>query len=241
VLQALFERDRAAVAVCLLIVVLLAWAWLARHAGMAMQPHFALLFVMWSVMMVAMMLPSAAPMILLFATVSAHQREQGKPYVPTALFAGTYLAVWGAFSLVAAAAQWWLEQRLGSLMSTDMSSRALSGALLLAAGVYQLTPLKYACLRQCQSPMHFVMTRWRPGLAGALRMGAEHGAYCVGCCWLLMALLFAGGMMNLWWVVGIALYVLVEKTLAAGPRLSRALGAALVAGGLVMLAGSLNA
>jgi predicted metal-binding membrane protein len=207
---------------------------------MPMQAPFAFLFVMWWVMMVAMMLPSAAPMILLFATVSRHQRGEGKPYVPTALFAATYLAVWGLFSVLAALTQWWLEQRLGSLMSTGVSSRLLSSALLIAAGVYQLTPLKYACLRKCQSPMQFVMTRWRPGLVGALRMGVEHGAYCLGCCWLLMGLLFVGGVMNLWWIVGIALYVLLEKTVPAGPWLGRALGGALITVGLLVLALSIN-
>jgi predicted metal-binding membrane protein len=228
-LQLLLERDRATVAVCLAAAIALAWAWLWRHAGMQMQPHLAYLFIMWWIMMVAMMLPGAAPMILLFATVSNRVRAAGKPYVPSAVFAGTYLLVWGVFSLLAAAAQWWLETRAAS-------SPLLAGALLLAAGAYQLTPLKYACLRQCQSPLQFVMTRWRPGLAGALRMGVEHGVYCVGCCWLLMALLFVGGVMNLYWVIGLALYILLEKVMPAGPRLGRALGVVLTLAGVALLA-----
>lgn len=236
-LRTVLERDRATVAVCLLAVIALAWAWLWRHAGMAMPPHLLFLFIMWWIMMVAMMLPSAAPMILLFASVSSRQRKQGKPYVPTAVFASTYLMIWGAFSLVAASLQWWTETRIESVMAAGVSSKTLAGALLLGAGAYQLTPLKDACLRQCRSPLHFLMTRWRPGLLGALRMGIEHGAYCVGCCWLLMGLLFVGGVMNLWWVIGIALYVLLEKVVPAGPWLGRALGAILVAVGTLVLLG----
>jgi predicted metal-binding membrane protein len=216
-------------------VIALAWTWLARHAGMAMQPQPAFLFIMWWIMMVAMMLPSAAPMILLFATVAARQREQSKPYVPTAIFASMYLVIWGVFSLVAASLQWWTETRIEPVMATGLSSQTLAGALLVCAGVYQLTPLKDACLRQCRSPLNFLMTRWRPGWRGALRMGIEHGAYCVGCCWLLMALLFVGGVMNLWWVIGIALYVLLEKVLPAGAWLGRALGAILCVAGVVLL------
>jgi predicted metal-binding membrane protein len=202
---------------------------------MAMQPHLAFLFIMWWIMMVAMMLPSAAPMIMLFASVSGKQREQGKPYVPTAVFASTYLVVWGAFSIVAASLQWWIETRIEPVAAAGISNKTLAGAVLLAAGAYQLTPLKDACLRQCRSPLNFLMTRWRPGWRGALRMGVEHGAYCVGCCWLLMGLLFVGGIMNLWWVIGIAVYVLLEKVLPAGPWLGRALGAILAAAGALVL------
>lgn len=195
-------------------------------------PPLAFLFLMWWIMMVAMMLPSAAPMILLFDTVSKRQ------HVPTAIFAGTYLAVWGLFSLVAASLQWWVEMRFEPVMSEGISARWASAALLLSAGLYQLTPLKHACLRQCRSPLNFLMTRWRPGWRGALRMGVEHGAYCVGCCWLLMGLLFVGGVMNLWWVIGIALYVLLEKIVPAGPWFGRALGAILAVAGVLVLLNS---
>lgn len=230
-LRALLEHDRAAVGVCLLAAIGLAWAYLWSHAGMDMQPGLPFLFLMWWIMMVAMMLPGAAPMILLFATVSGRQREHGKPYVPTAVFASTYLAVWGVFGLVAAALQWWLESRLDPVMTRGTSSAWLAGGLLLGAGLYQLTPFKDACLRQCRSPMQFVIGRWRPGLRGALLMGAEHGAYCVGCCWLLMGLLFVGGVMNLYWVIGLAVYVLLEKVLPAAPWLGRTLGIVLAAAG----------
>ena len=233
----MLERDRAAVAVCLVAVIALAWTWLWRHAGAAMQPHLALLFVMWWIMMVAMMLPAAAPMILLFVGVSRRDQEQGRTHVPTGLFAASYLAVWGLFSLVAAVLQWWIEVHLEPVMATGFSSRLANGTLLFAAGAYQFTPLKDACLGQCRSPLAFLMTRWRPGWRGALHMGVQHGAYCVGCCWLLMALLFVGGVMNLWWVVGIAVYVFVEKIVRAGPWLSRTLGAVLAGAGVLLLLG----
>ena len=184
----------------------------------------ALLFAMWWVMMVGMMLPSAAPMTLTFATINGRRRERGSPYVPTALFVAGYLLVWGAFSLAATAAQWALER--AALMTPMMrtSSALLGGLLFVAAGVYQLTPLKHACLRRCRSPLDFVLQRWRDGAPGALRMGAEHGAFCLGCCALLMTLLFVGGVMNLLWVAAIALFVLLEKVIPAGEMLSRAGG-----------------
>jgi len=204
-------------------------------AGMTMAPPLPYLFAMWWIMMVAMMLPSAAPMILLFATLHGKQRAQGKPYVPTAVFAATYLVIWGVFSAVAAGLQWWIEARIEPVMASGLSSAKLSGALLLAAGIYQFTPLKNACLRYCQTPLQFVLTRWRPGLRGALKMGLEHGGYCVGCCWLLMGLLFVGGVMNMQWVIGIALYVLVEKLLPAWPWLPGVIGAALAAAGIWLI------
>lgn len=204
---------------------------------MTMEPHYGYLAVMWAVMMVAMMLPTAAPMILLFAMVSEREKAQGRAFVPTSIFAGTYLAVWGAVALAAAGLQAWIESSVEPVMAEGLSGRSASAALLIAAGVYQFTPLKHACLRRCRSPLQFIMTRWRPGWPGALRMGLEHGAYCVGCCWLLMGLLFVGGVMNLWWVVGIAVYVLLEKVLPAAPWVSGALGVALIVGGALVLLG----
>lgn len=179
---------------------------------------------MWWVMMIGMMLPSAAPMTLTFATVNRRRRELGTPYVPTAVFVAGYLLAWGAFSLVATAVQWALEH--AALMSPGMhlSSPLVGGLVFVAAGLYQLTPLKHACLRRCRSPLAFVLERWHEGTAGALRMGAEHGAYCLGCCALLMALLFVGGVMNLIWAAAIAAWVLVEKLLPAGEALARAAG-----------------
>jgi predicted metal-binding membrane protein len=211
---------------------------MAAMAPAAWTPGYAvLMFFMWWIMMMAMMLPSAAPMILLFAMINRKQREKGAPYVPTGIFAGGYLLVWGAFSLVAVTTQWGLEQS-GLLSSMMMTTSVMLGAgLLIAAGIYQLTPLKHACLRHCRSPIFFISHHWRPGDLGALRMGIEHGAFCTGCCWFLMALLFYGGVMNLYWIVGLALFVLLEKTIPAGHWLGRLTGLALIAwGGALLLA-----
>ena len=209
----------------------------AVMGAMPWTPGYAvLMFFMWWIMMMAMMLPSAAPMILLFAMVNRKQREKGAPYVPTGIFAAGYVLVWGAFSLVAVGAQWGLE-RSGLMSSTMASTSAMLGAgLLIGAGIYQLTPLKHACLRHCRSPIFFISHHWRPGDLGALRMGGEHGAFFTGCCWFLMALLFYGGVMNLYWIVGIALFVLLEKTIPAGHWLGRITGVLLIAwGGALVL------
>lgn len=212
-------------------------------AGMAMMtpavwtPGYAvLMFFMWWVMKVAMMLPSAAPMILLFATVNRKQRDTGHPYVATSIFAIGYLAAWAGFSLVAVTLQWGF-QRTGILSPMLVATNAMfSGFLLLAAGVYQLTPIKHACLRRCRSPLAFLSSHWRRGARGALRMGLLHGAFCVGCCWFVMGLMFFGGVMNLYWIAGLALFVLFEKTVAAGHWLGYATGVALLVWGAGMLA-----
>ena len=187
-------------------------------------------FLMWAVMMVAMMLPAAAPMILVFATVNRKRRESpgAAPYVNTTLFVLAYLAVWGAFSVAAALAQWALHA--AALLSEDaMQAAPLAGAVLLAAaGIYQVTPLKYACLARCQTPIGFLLGEWRDGNRGAVVMGLRHGLFCLGCCWVLMALLFVGGVMNLAWVAAIAAFVLIEKVLPAGRLVSVISGAALL-------------
>jgi len=188
------------------------------------------------VMMVAMMLPSAAPMVLLFAAISRKQREAGKPFVPTVIFLAGYLAVWGLFSVLATGAQWGLEAAGFAPMTSGAGAR-LGGAILIAAGLYQLTPLKQACLSHCRSPILFLTSHWRPCRAGAWRMGLAHGAYCLGCCWFLMALLFVGGIMNVIWIAALALYVLFEKIVPAGHWLAYAAGAALSLGGIAMMAG----
>jgi predicted metal-binding membrane protein len=200
--------------------------------------YAVLMFIMWWIMMIAMMLPSAAPMILLFALFNRKQREKGSPYVPSGIFAGGYIAAWGFFSLLAVAAQWGLEQT--GLLSSMMvgTSIVLGGILLIAAGLWQLTPLKQACLRHCRGPLEFMTRHWRPGRLGAFRMGLEHGAYCLGCCWFLMGLLFYGGVMNLYWIAGLAAFVLLEKTVPAGHWLGRATGLGMVAWGGLLLAGT---
>ena len=190
---------------------------------------------MWWVMMIAMMLPSATPMILLFALVNRRSHAKGGPYVPTAVFASAYLIAWGAFSVVAVALQWGLER--AELLSPMMASRnaAFGGALLVLAGAYQLSPLKHACLRQCRGPIDFISRHWRAGRRGAFRMGARHGLYCLGCCWALMTLLFFGGVMNLYWIAGLALFVLLEKTIPPGHWLASLSGLGLLAWGVAFL------
>jgi predicted metal-binding membrane protein len=250
-LESVLRRDRLFVAGGLSLVVALAAAWLLTGAGMDMRggvmaamrpmawsPGYALVVLaMWWVMMVAMMLPSAAPMILLFAAVNRRTEERGGPYVPTAAFMLGYLLVWGAFSVLATALQWALDR--AALLSPMMaaSSVVLGGAILIGAGLYQLTPLKHACLRHCRSPFGFVMSHWRPGARGAVHMGVVHGGFCLGCCWVLMGLLFYGGVMSPVWIIGITVYVLIEKTVPFGDRLGAVAGLALVAwGGLVIAA-----
>lgn len=203
--------------------------------------HALLMFSMWWLMMTAMMLPSAAPMVILHAAVMRKGRacaDHGRPHVPsrrllstTAVFIAGYLVTWGAFSLVAVVAQWALER--GELLSpmTMSTNSVLGSGLLLGAGLWQLTALKTACLRQCRSPIGFLSSHWRPGVGGAFRMGTRHGVFCLGCCWLLMALLFFAGVANLIWIIGLALLVLAEKTVPAGIVLGRATGVLLVASG----------
>jgi predicted metal-binding membrane protein len=205
--------------------------WTPAYAG--------LMFVMWWVMMVAMMLPSASPMILLFARIQRSQQAKGAPFVPTSVFAAGYLVVWGGFSVLAAGTQWGLER--AGLLSAMLSSTSglFGGMLLLAAGLYQLTPLKQACLRNCRSPLQFIMHHWRQGSVGAWRMGIAHGVFCLGCCWLLMGLLFVGGVMNLYWIIGLAVFVLLEKTLPAKHWLGALTGMGLFVWGGWLLAGTL--
>lgn len=198
------------------------------------------LFVMWAGMMVAMMLPSATPMILTFAAVSRNRRRQERPYVPVTIFVAGYVAIWIGFSAVAAVAQWVLHRE--ALLSPAMVSRSawLAGLLLLAAGVFQFTPLKHACLTQCRAPFEFIMTRWREGAGGAFRMGVEHGLFCAGCCWALMGLLFVAGVMNLLWIAALSFLVGLEKLAPRGFWLSSVTGAALAFWGMWLIAGSVS-
>ena len=244
--ETLLKRDRLSVGAMLVVLTVLAWGY-TIHLGRTMDmsgsdlamPHmqpwsagmFAYMFIMWSVMMVAMMLPSAAPMILTFAAVQRRRQEQGGAFVPSGVFVAGYLIVWSAFSLIATSAQYGLERV--ALVSPMMGKAApwLGAALLVAAGLFQFAPLKNACLVKCRTPLSFVMTEWRDGMRGALVMGLRHGAYCAGCCWALMALLFVGGVMNLLWVATLALFVLIEKVVPAGGWLGKAGGALLIAWG----------
>jgi predicted metal-binding membrane protein len=258
ILTAVVRRDRWIVAGVLALACALAWAWLFAQArpmsAMASMPgmgstagmaaaavtpaHVASAFVMWALMMVAMMLPSAAPMILTYARFAGGTKAQGAALAPTLLFAAVYVAVWAGFSAIAAATQAGLVET-GAISATRLAlgDRRIAGALLVAAGLYQLTPIKRACLGQCQTPLGFIMQRWRPGWRGALRLGFAHALVCVGCCWALMALLFVGGVMSLAWVAALALIVLIEKVAPIGSRGAWAIGALAGAAGLALIAG----
>ncbi|MGF6176049.1 DUF2182 domain-containing protein [Ensifer sp. 4252] len=215
---------------------------MASMADVAFRPWsastFAYALVMWAVMMVGMMTPSATPMILLYARVGRQAALEDRPFAATGFFAGGYLSAWILFALVATLGQWLLE---AALMLTPMlmsASRMLSGIILISVGLFQWTPLKDACLRQCQAPLLFIQNHggFRRGARGAYRLGFRHGLYCVGCCWALMALLFIGGVMNVLWIAAIAVFVLAEKVLPGGRLLSRAAGVVLVMAGLWQLA-----
>ncbi len=186
-------------------------------------------------MMVAMMLPSAAPMILTFAVVARNRRQRQRPYVPVAVFASGYLVVWGGFSAVATAAQWQLHR--AALLSSMMvsSSALLGGILLLLAGIFQFTPLKQSCLTRCRAPLEFITTHWREGWAGAFVMGLAHGLFCTGCCWALMALLFVLGVMNLLWIAALTILVGLEKILPRQFMFRRATGVLLTSWGIWLL------
>ena len=251
-IEGIARRDRLVVLGGLLIAAALAWLYLidtaldmggdmAAGSGAMMRieawslTHGLLMWAMWAVMMVAMMVPSAAPMILIFARVD-RSKGTGRAYAATTLFALGYVAVWAGFSVTATAMQWGLQN--AALLSPMMvaTSTILGGILFVAAGVYQWTPLKYACLKHCRSPMAFIMGHWRPGRLGAFRMGVGHGAFCLGCCGFVMGLLFVGGVMNLAWVAAITVFVVAEKLAPKGEWVARAGGVAMAAAGVYLLA-----
>ncbi len=194
-----------------------------------------LTFVMWAVMMVAMMLPGAAPTILLYATVSSRQRERGGRGGSMPLFTLGYVLVWTAFSVGATLLQWLLHESAVAMPGGMRVSPLLAGVILLMGGVYQLTPFKRSCLKHCRNPLDFVLTRWRKGPTGALLMGLEHGAFCLGCCWAVMLLLFVGGVMNLLWVAAIAAFVLLEKTVPFGTTATTGTGILLLLAGAYVI------
>ncbi|HSD74374.1 MAG TPA: DUF2182 domain-containing protein [Steroidobacteraceae bacterium] len=250
-LETALKHERWLTAGALLLAILLSWSWIvpmaldmygsmSGAAAWMMRTrwdalHLALLFAMWVVMMVGMMLPSAAPTLLLYAAVArkSHGGEATRPQVYA--FAAGYLAIWTLFSLVAT-----LLQRLASaalLLSPmmELQNRVWAGGLLVLAGIYQFTPLKRTCLASCRSPVEFITRHWQPGSAGAFRMGLGHGLYCLGCCWALMLLLFVGGVMNLWVIAAITLFVLLEKLVPFGAQGGRLSGVLLTLFGLWVL------
>jgi predicted metal-binding membrane protein len=263
-LETVLRRDRWLVGGAIVIIVALAWGyvlWLANDMDMggmdmtgfrmipagigimlpANEPwhaiEFAYVLLMWAVMMVGMMAPSAAPMILMYARVGRQGRIAGKPLAATGWFAAGYFLAWTGFSLAATLVQWVLERE--ALLDPRMASASdwLGAIVLIAAGIYQWTPLKDVCLAQCQTPFGFLMRHggFRTDVAGCVGLGLRHGAYCVGCCWVLMALLFVVGVMNLLWIALLALLVLLEKVTPVGRWIARAAGIACVAAGAWLL------
>jgi predicted metal-binding membrane protein len=186
----------------------------------------------WVTMMAAMMLPSVAPMVVLFERVSSERAKRGQPFVPTWMFALSYLAVWAVYGLAAYGLYRLIVHFDFGFLDWDRAGRYVAGGALAAAGLYELTPLKSVCLRHCRTPMHFVMGHWRSGRLGAIRMGAEHGAYCVGCCWGLMIVLFALGVMSLTWMAVVAALIFAQKLLPRGKLLTRVFAVAFVAAGM---------
>ena len=253
--DAILKRDRAVVMVGLSGVIALAWAymfyleWRMTNIDMGMEmampnmqiwgiADFFFMFIMWAVMMVAMMTPSAAPMVLMFSKCNRQYHEHRAPFLATGIFLSGYLIVWVSFSAVATVAQWGLHSI--ALLSPMMvsTSPVLGGLLLIGAGSFQFTSLKQSCLAHCRTPLGFFVAEWREGRQGALRMGLQHGVFCVGCCWLLMALLFVAGVMNLLWVATIAAYVLTEKVIPNGHWVSRAIGLLIIIWGTWLIAGT---
>ncbi len=255
-LEPILKRDRAVLLSLILLTSALAWGYMVYEAramsrtgvcacmGMEMAGtntrawtpvQLFALFLMWAEMMIAMMLPSAAPMILTFASVNRKRLEQARPFVPTGVFASGYLLVWVVFSAVATLVQWSLHS--AALLSPMMvsSSPLLGGALLIGAGFFQWTPWKKACLKHCANPLGFLLTEWREGRRGALVMGLRHGWFCLGCCWLLMLLLFVLGVMNVAWIAALTLYVLAEKLLGRSAWFGRWAGAVLCLWGAVVI------
>ena len=259
VTEMLLRRDRWIIGAGLATLCLLSWLYIIAGAGTGMSTiamstwefpppvhmsspaapwdysYWIIMTLMWWVMMIAMMVPSAAPMILLYARVHRHAQRQGQldqTIIPTAAFAGGYLVAWLVFSLIATFSQWVLEEaELVHAMMMWSTSTVLSGSFLIAAGIYQVSPLKNACLKHCRSPAEFLSRHWRKTRLGAARMGLEHGLYCIGCCWFLMALLFAGGFMNLVWIAGLAIFVLIEKLAPQGYLIGRISGVLMIAAG----------
>ncbi len=263
-LERAIKSERAILAVAIALITLVAWGYLLSGAGTGMPaahmttwrfppsaetlygpavwtPSYALMMTaMWFVMMVAMMLPSASPMMMIYARVYAQGQRKGQiagSSIPIAAFATGYLLCWLAFSVLATSLQYFLE-RTGLVDGMWMwsLSRVLTGGLLVLAGLYQFSSLKRACLNHCRSPAAFLSQNWRPGPSGAFRLGVVHGAYCLGCCWSLMLLLFAGGVMNLVWIAGLSILVLLEKLAPFGARLTKPIGVLLMVAGLAVAA-----
>lgn len=247
------KKDRLIVLTALSLLCVLSWLYIiylynqmhpmnmdALFFAMPMTPRwtwtdFTLLFLMWFVMMIAMMTPSVIPLIVMFAVINRKRRQQQNPYVSSGYLLGGYFLVWAAFSLFATLLQWLLQR--ASLLNPEMvtTSKVAGGIIMIAAGTFQFTPLKNTCLGNCRSPIGFIHQHWKSGKTGAFRMGIKNGMYCLGCCWILMILLFVSGIMNIFWIIIISLFVLIEKVLPSVKVISLIAGIALIAYGIIVL------
>jgi len=250
VVESIVRRDRLVLLTALIGISAIAWAYTIALSGAAgHEGHVTILaeprrwtgadlatgFGMWTVMMLAMMLPTVAPTVLSLAEISRGQPVPTSPLAPATGFLLGYAVALTAFSLVATVAQWGLHQAAWTTMTGESTNRVFAGTVLLGAGAFQFSRWKQSCLRRCRSPLWFLMTQWRPGSLGGIRMGIAHGRFCIGCCWALMALMFVGGSMNLLWTAGLALLMLAEKAMPAGQTLGRIAGAGLVVWGAAVL------
>ena len=252
-LVSVLKNDRFIVLTALSLICVLSWLYLiylynqmypmnmdALFFAMPMTPQwswtdFVLLFLMWFVMMIAMMIPSVTPLVIIFTVINRKRLQQQNPYISSGYLLSGYFLVWAAFSLFATLLQWWL-QRV-SLLNPAMvtTSKILGGIILIAAGIFQFTPLKNTCLHNCRSPLGFIHQHWKDGKRGAIRMGIQNGIYCLGCCWILMMLLFVSGIMNILWIAIISLFVLIEKISSSVKVISLIAGIALIAYGIIIL------
>ena len=240
------QRERYLILGVLLFLAALAWALLiwqssmtamaaSQAMGLTMGMSVFLFIAIWVVMMIAMMFPASAPMILAFSKIYMSKRQRGHPFVPTWVFVSGYLLVWSLCGVIAYPLAWGLEHLAGQSMWFMENGGRLSGAVLVLAGLYQLSPLKDVCLAKCRTPLQFILTSWHDGYRGAFRMGLEHGAFCLGCCWLLFVILFPLGLMNLGVMALVTALIFSEKTLPAGRWISKFAGIALIAYGILVI------
>lgn len=252
-LVSVLKKDRIIVLIALFILSVLSWLYIiylynqmypmnmdALFFAMPMTPQwsrtdFVLLFLMWFVMMIAMMTPSVTPLVIIFTLINRKRQQQQNPYISSGYLLSGYFLIWAAFSLFATLLQWLLQR--ASLLNPEMitTSKVLGGIILIAAGIFQFTPLKNTCLSNCRSPIGFIHQHWKDGKGGAIRMGIQNGVYCLGCCWILMILLFVSGIMNILWIAIISLFVLIEKFLSSVKVISFIVGIALIAYGIIVL------
>ncbi|HEX9132918.1 MAG TPA: DUF2182 domain-containing protein [Ktedonobacteraceae bacterium] len=239
----LLRRERYLILGTLLILAAIAWGVLIWQApgmnnqamGLTMGMSVALFIMLWAVMMVAMMLPSAAPMILMFSAVYAGKRQKEQPFVPTWIFVSAYLLVWILCGVLAYLLALGADKLAAQSMWLMENAARIGGVILVAAGLYQLSPLKRICLSKCRTPFQFILASWREGYSGAFRMGFEHGVYCLGCCWLLFVILFPLGIMNIAVMALVTVLIFAEKSFPIGPRIVQLAALVLIAYGALVI------